>query len=120
MVRPSTADDLRGRRDAQADRRRRDMADVEMDAEALMAGRQQVLDRRERCGLDQVDHHRRRQHGDAARADKRRGLVGRDDGFGGAGETGRDAGEVGHGRMMAADMAALNRVAVGWVRRAAP
>src|SRR5450631_987963 len=37
------ADDLGGSGDAQADRCRRHMADVEMDAEALMAGRQEMF-----------------------------------------------------------------------------
>ena len=52
-----------------------------------------MLDRLERRRLDQVDHDRRREHGDAAGADERRGVVGRDDEGGGAGEAGRDAGE---------------------------
>jgi hypothetical protein len=50
-------------------------ADVEMSAEALVAGGDQVLDRVERSSLHQVDHHRCRQHADAARADLRRGVL---------------------------------------------
>src|ERR1700681_3460200 len=65
------ADDLGGGGDTQADRRRRHMADVEMDAEALMSGWQEVLDSGQRSCLDDVDHHRRRQHRDAAGADER-------------------------------------------------
>ena len=38
MVRPSTLEDFGGRGDTQADRGRRGMADVEVNAEALMAG----------------------------------------------------------------------------------
>jgi hypothetical protein len=69
------ADDLGGRGDAKADRRRRHVADVELDAEALMAERQEVLDRGERRCLDDVDHHRRCQYGDAAGADERGGML---------------------------------------------
>src|SRR3984957_17874687 len=87
------ADDLGGGGDAQADRCRRHMADVEMDAEALMARRQEVFDGGERSGLDDVDHHRRRQHRDAARADERGGMFGADHDLGCAGEAGRDAGQ---------------------------
>ena len=100
------ADDLGGGSHAQADRRRRDVADVEMDAEALMAGRQEVLDGGERSRLDDVDHHRCRQHRDAARADERRGMFGADHDLGRAGEAGRDpgqdradAGRGGHGTL---------------------
>src|ERR1700724_3423489 len=64
------ADDLGCGGDAQADRCRRHMADVEMDAEALVARRQEGLDGGERSRLDDIDHHRRRQHRDAARTDK--------------------------------------------------
>ena len=76
MVRPSTPVTSAVAVTLQADRRRREMADVEMDAEALMPGGQQVLDRRQRGRLDHVDHHRRRQHRDAPRADARRGVLG--------------------------------------------
>src|SRR5579864_8676316 len=87
------ADDLGGGGDAQSDRRRRHMADVEMDAEALMARRQEVFDGGERSRLDDVDHHRRRQHRDAAGADKRRGMFRADHDLRRADEAGRDAGQ---------------------------
>src|SRR5262245_4080740 len=86
---------------AQADRGRGEMLDVEMDAEALMAGRQQMLDCVERGGLDHIDHDGCRQHGNAAGADERRGLVGRDDDLGLSGETRGNAGEVDHGAVLA-------------------
>src|SRR5580692_8844680 len=86
-------DDLGGGGDAQADRRRRHMADVEVDAEALMACRQEVLDSGERSRLDDIDHHRRRQHCDAAGADERGGMFGADHDLGRTGEAGRDAGQ---------------------------
>jgi len=62
-----------------------------------MAGREQVLDRLEGCRLDDIDHHRRRQHGDAPGADKRRRVFGPDNKLGGTDETGRDTGEIDHG-----------------------
>ena len=68
MVRPSTRRDLRRRVTPQAHRRRREVAHVEVDAEALVTRRQQVLHGRERRRLDQVDHHRRGQHRDAAQS----------------------------------------------------
>src|SRR5712671_4048669 len=68
-----------------------------MDAEALMPRRQEMLDRLQRRGLDQVDHHRRRQHRDAPGADKRRRMLGGDHEFGRAEKAGADAGEVEHG-----------------------
>jgi hypothetical protein len=43
----------------------RDVGHVEVDAEALMARGKKVFDRVERSRLDDVDHHRRRQHRDA-------------------------------------------------------
>ena len=87
------ADDLGGGGNAQADRRRRHMADVEMDAEALMTARQKVLDGVEGSRLDDVDHHRRRQHRDTAGADERSGMFGTDHDLGRAGEAERDAGQ---------------------------
>ena len=86
--------DLRGRRDSEAHRRGREMAHVEMDAEALMSLRQQMLDRRQRRRLDHVDHHRRRQHRDAAGAHPGRRVLRRHDEIGGAGEAGTDGGEI--------------------------
>jgi hypothetical protein len=68
------------------------MADVEMGAEALVAVRDQVLDCVERRGLHQVDHHRRRQHANAARADLRRGVLLADDNLGMAFEAGLQSG----------------------------
>ena len=64
-----------GRAQPHPDRRRRIVADVEMRAEALMAGRQQGFDRIEGGGFHQVDHHRRCQHVHAAAADARRGML---------------------------------------------
>src|SRR5215472_3733086 len=53
---PFDRGELGGRFGLHADRGRGKMADVEMDAEALVAGGQQMLDRGERGRLDQVDH----------------------------------------------------------------
>jgi len=49
---------------------------VELDAEALMAERQQMLDCRERRRLDDVDHDRRCQHRDPAGTDEWCGMFG--------------------------------------------
>jgi hypothetical protein len=87
------ARDLGGRGNAHADRRRRGMADVEMRAEALMAGGQKVLDRGQCRSLDHVDHDRGRQDGDASGADERGGMLRPDHQLGGAGEARRDLGE---------------------------
>jgi hypothetical protein len=57
------------------------MADIEPGAQALVAGRDEVLGRVERCGLHQIDHDGRRQHADTARADARRGVFLADDQF---------------------------------------
>ena len=100
MVRPSTRRDLRRRRDGEAHRRRREVAHVEVDAEALMSRRQQVLHRRQRGRLDHVDHHRRRQHRDPPRADARRRVLRRHHEFGGAGQAGADGGEVDGGHVL--------------------
>ena len=91
------AQNLGRRRHRQADRRRRDVADVEVDAEALMAGRKQVLDRVERRRFDHVDHHRRRQHRDAPGADKGGRMLGPDHDLRGSLEAGMNAGKVDHG-----------------------
>src|SRR5690349_21251349 len=53
-------DELRGGRYAHADGRRGEMPDVEVDAEALMARRQQLLTAIECRRLDEVDQHGRR------------------------------------------------------------
>src|SRR5580698_307300 len=90
---PFDVDDLRRRGDTKADRRRRNVADVELDAEALMAERQQMLDRRERRRLDEVDHDRRCQHRDPAGTDEWCGMFRRHPYLMGAGETRFDAGE---------------------------
>ncbi len=50
------------------------VTDVEVNPETLVAGRREVLDHKGR----HVDRRRCRQHGDAARADERRGVFGRD------------------------------------------
>ena len=55
--------------------------------------RQEVLDGVECRRLDDVDHHWRRQHRDAARADERGGMLGADHDLGRAGEAGRDVGQ---------------------------
>jgi hypothetical protein len=47
-------------------------AHIETNAEALVPIGQQMLDRGERRRLDQVDHNRRGEHGDAPRTDSRR------------------------------------------------
>ena len=86
---------LRARRDAQAHRRRRKVAHVEPDAEALMPFGEQMLHRRQRSRLDHVDHHRRRQHRNPPRADARRGMLRRDNEVCGAREADADAGEIG-------------------------
>src|SRR3954471_4342579 len=86
--------DLCRRDDTQADRRRRDVADIEMDAEALMAGGQEMLDRLGRGSLDQVDHHRRPQHRYPTGAGEWCRMLGSDDEGDVAGEAGPDAGEV--------------------------
>src|SRR5687768_13166581 len=51
------------------------MVHVQARAQALVARRQQVLDRGERRRLDEVDHHRRGQHAHHAAADARRGVL---------------------------------------------
>ena len=58
------AGDLGCRCDAQTDWGRREMAHVKVDTQALMARRQQLLNRSERCCLDQVDHYRRGKYRD--------------------------------------------------------
>jgi hypothetical protein len=65
-------------RDPQADGRRGEMAYIEVGAEALMSFRQEMLDRVERGGLDDVDHDRRGQDRDAAGADKGCGMLAAD------------------------------------------
>src|SRR5262249_45158701 len=66
---------LRGCRDPQSDRCRRGMAHIELNAQALMSARKQLLDRGERRRFDEIDHHWRRQDRDPARADKGRGML---------------------------------------------
>src|SRR6478752_808504 len=59
-----------GRRpDAHSDRRGGEMADIEMDAETLMTVREEVLDGRERCCLNQIDHDGSGEHGHSPAAD---------------------------------------------------
>jgi hypothetical protein len=68
-----------GRRaNAHSDRRGGEMPDIEMDAEALMTIREEVLDRRERRCLDQIDHDRSGEHGHASAADPGGGVFGAD------------------------------------------
>jgi len=80
-----------------ADRRCRNVADVELDAEALMAGGDQVLGGVESGSLHEVDHHRRRQNADAAGADLRRGVLLADHQFGVAFEAWLELRQIGHG-----------------------
>ena len=72
------ADQFGRRPDAHSDRRSGEMADIEMDAEALMTIREEVLDRRERRCLDQIDHDRSGEHGHASAADPGGGVFGAD------------------------------------------
>jgi hypothetical protein len=65
------------------------VANIEMDAETLMAGRQQAFDGGERCGLDHVDHDRRAQDRDQSTADARCRVLGSHQEIGGSGEPGR-------------------------------
>jgi len=65
---------LGARGDAHADRRGRDVAHVQHGAQALVARRQQALDRVERRRFEQVDHHRRGEHVHTATAHARRGV----------------------------------------------
>jgi hypothetical protein len=51
------------------------MPNIEMGAEALVAGREQMFDRIESGGFHHVDHHRRRQHPDAPGPDAGCGLL---------------------------------------------
>src|ERR1700704_6252540 len=90
------ADQPRGGDDAHADRRGRVVADVELDAEALMARRQQGLDGVERRGLHQVDHHRGGEHPHPPAPDawRRMGVV--DDELGGAFAPDRQMREINH------------------------
>ena len=81
----------------QADGRRRVVADVELYAEALMTRWQQVLHRRQRGRLDQVDHHRGRQHRDAPRADARGRVLGPHRHLGGPRQARMDGGKVERG-----------------------
>jgi hypothetical protein len=84
---PVNAHQFRGGADPHADRRGGEVADIEMNAEALMFGRQQRLDRRERRRLDDVDHDRRTQHRDQPAADAGRRMLDADQQFGRPGET---------------------------------
>ena len=59
---------------AHSDRRGREVADVEVNAEALMPGGQQMLDRRERRRFDQIDHDRGGEHRHQPAADAGRGV----------------------------------------------
>src|SRR3954465_2695312 len=82
---------------AHADRRCGVMADAEMRAEALMSGRQEVLDRVERGRLHHVDHHGGRKHMHPPAADARGGVLFADRDPGSAGEAFFQCGEVRHG-----------------------
>jgi len=89
------AHDLRRRGDPEADRRCRHVTDIEVNAEALMPRGKEMLDGRQCRRLDHVDHDRRRQHGDSSRTDKGGGVLGPDDEFGRAVNSGRDIGKSG-------------------------
>jgi hypothetical protein len=75
------------------------MGHVEVDAEALMARGKKVFDRVERSRLDEVDHHRRRQHRDASRTDKGGRMLGPDQKLRRPGEPGGDGGEIDQDRV---------------------
>jgi hypothetical protein len=73
------------------------VADVEPRAEALVLLGERLLDRGERGGLDEVDHHRRREDADAPAADARRRMLLADHQLGGAGEAGTNVEDERHG-----------------------
>ena len=79
----------------QSDRGRRGVTDIEPNAEALVAARKKVFDSGERRTFDDIDHNRGRQHGDPSRSDERRRMLGADDDFSCAGESGDDLAEDG-------------------------
>jgi hypothetical protein len=83
-------------RHAQADRGCRKVAHVEVDAKALIALRQQMLDGGQRGRLDDIDHHGRGEHGDAPRADAGRRVLGADNQFRRAGEPRADSRKIDH------------------------
>jgi len=72
------------------------VTDVELDAEALMARRQQGLDGVERGGLHQVDHHRGGEHPHPSAPDPRRRMGVVDDELGGAFAPDRQMREIDH------------------------
>ena len=71
-------DQLGLRFDAHSHRRGGEVADVELHAERLMSLGQEMLDRRERGRLEQVDDDRGREHRHFAAADVRGGVLGGD------------------------------------------
>src|ERR1051326_9092276 len=101
-------DEFGGRARAHADRRRRVVAHVEPGAEALMADREQLLDRVERRGFDEVDHHRGREHAHAAAADERGRVLLADDEFGRSRQAGPQRRQVDHRGLFASGRKWLN------------
>ena len=76
--------------DLHSHRRGGDVVHVEVRAQALVAGGQQVLHRGERRRLDEVDHDRRGEDMHLAAADARRGVLLADHQLGGSGQPGCD------------------------------
>jgi hypothetical protein len=87
---------LGARIDVHSDRRRREMADIEMDAEALVSGWQEVLDRGEGRRLDHIDHDRSGQHRHLPAADTGRGVLDADQDACAPYQSRRHLGEIGH------------------------
>ena len=81
---------------AHPDGRRGEMAYVEMDPEALVPARQQMLHGRERRRLDQVDHHRSGQDGNAPAPDMRRSVLSADQQVDGASQAGSQIRQLDH------------------------
>src|SRR4051794_7305657 len=92
-----------GGRDAHPDRGGGDVPDVQDGAEALVAGRQEALNRGECRRLHQIDHHRRGEHADRATAHPRRGVLARNDKPGLPSEAGLELSQLGraHAAMLA-------------------
>src|SRR4051812_46035891 len=103
-----------GGRDAHADRRGGDVPDVEHRAEALIAGREEALNRSECRRLHQIDHHRRGEHADRAAAHARRRVLARNDKPGLPSEAGLELSQLGraHAAMLALLLLAVVLLAV--------
>src|SRR3954468_24580909 len=103
-----------GGRDAHADRRGGDVPDVEDGAEALIAGREEALNRSECRRLHEIDHHRRGEHADRAAAHARRRVLARNDKPGLPSEAGLELSQLGraHSAMLALLLLAVVLLAV--------